>query len=100
MDLRQGTLAECKKLFTYFASPIVKKVLDNPTDLNASRVKYMKSVIADGVEKYMDCTNAPDDRCVTGKYHIQLFNANKPEEIAEYIISGFGFEVQREMFGS
>jgi cbb3-type cytochrome oxidase cytochrome c subunit len=54
MDPRPGTLIECKKLFTYFSSPIVKKVLDNPTDLNAARVKYMKSVIADGVEKYMD----------------------------------------------
>jgi len=100
MDPRPGTLTECKKLFTYFSSPIVRKALNHVNTSNNRRIEYINSIIKDGVEKYMECTNAPDDRCVTGKYHIQLFKANKPEEIAEYILSGFGFEVQREMFGS
>jgi hypothetical protein len=101
MDLEPGTLPECKKLFTYFSTPLVKKIINNTTELSAGRVDYIKSIIADGVEKYMERTNyGPDDRCVTGKYNIQLYRANKPEEIAEYILSGFSFEVQREMFGS
>ena len=101
MELEPATLPECKKLFTYFTTPFVKKIIDNPTELNASRVDYIKSIIAGGVEKYAERTNyGPDDRCVTGEYHIQLYRANKPEEIAEYILSGFGFDVQREMFCS
>jgi hypothetical protein len=101
MDLTPGTLSECKELFKYFETTIVKKVTDNPTYFSAKRVDYIKSIISDGVEKYRERTNyGADDRCITGKYHIQLYRANKPEEIAEYILSGFSFEVQREMFGT
>ena len=89
-----ATKHECNKLFSYFKTEIVKKALN----INNGRAEFVKSIIRDGVDKYVKRTAGPDDRCASGQYYIQLYKANNPEEIAEYIVSGFGFEVQRELF--
>jgi hypothetical protein len=75
--------------------------LNTPNEFTTDRVNYIKSVINGGVSKYLDSTKfGPDDKCIIGEYHIQLFKAEKPGEIAEYILSGFSFEIQRVLFHS
>ena len=88
-----ATHAECENLFNYFKTPVVQKALLCETRWS----DYVKSIIRDGSGRYLERSCGPDDRCITGD-EIHLYNAKNPEEIAEYVISGLGFRIQRIIF--
>ena len=91
------TINKVYNLFKYFNDPYITNLLN---DFNNKRVYYIKIILEQGPHQYfeeMQC-GAPDDICIYSRNPIYLYNANSMIEIAEYIISGLCFEVQRDVF--